>query len=203
MRLVERHGGTTTAVMLGPPAAAEQLRNAIATGVESALLLETELSDWDPQATAAALTEALRGGGHDLLLFGNESADSGGYQVGIRVAHALGLPCVTGVKGIEITDGTATVRREEGGGWEVFEVQLPAVLTVKEGINLPRYASLPGRLRAKKTEIVRIEPAWREGGLRKQRLLVPEEQGSRVELLGEGPAAAQRVVEVLKELGVA
>src|SRR5687768_9249663 len=123
-------------------------------GVESALLLETERGDWDPQATAAALSAALRDRAHDLLLFGNESADSGGYQVGIRVAHALGLPCVTGVKGIEIADGTATVRREEGGGWEIFEVKLPAVLTVKEGINLPRYASLPGRLRAKKPEIV-------------------------------------------------
>jgi electron transfer flavoprotein beta subunit len=203
LRLVQLHGGTTTAVTLGPPAAAEQLRNAVAMGVESALLLVTERSDWDPQATAAALTEALRDGGHDLLLFGNESADSGGYQVGIRVAHALGLPCVTGVKHIEIADGTATVRREEGGGWEIFEVTLPAVLTVKEGINLPRYASLPGRLRAKKTEIALVEPAWREGDLRKQRLVVPEEQGSHVEMLGDGRAAAPRIVDVLKELGVA
>jgi electron transfer flavoprotein beta subunit len=200
---VEKHGGSTTAVTLGPPAAAEQLRNAVAMGVESAVLLETERSDWDPQATAAALAPVLADGGYDLLLFGNESADSGGYQVGIRVAQALGLPCVTGVKGLEIADGKATVRREEGGGWEIFEVPLPAVLTLKEGINLPRYASLPGRLRAKKTEIVRVEPAWQEGELRKQRLVVPEEQGSRVELLGEGPAAAPRIVAVLKELGVA
>ena len=203
LRLVERHGGTTTAVTLGPPAAAEQLRNALSMGIESALLLETERSDWDPQATAAALAQALADGGHDLLLFGNESADSGGFQVGIRVAHALGLPCVTGVKGLEVAAGTATVRREEGGGWEIFEVRLPAVLTLKEGINLPRYASLPGRLRAKKTEIVSVEPAWREGDLRKQRLVVPEEQGSRVQMLGEGPVAAARVVELLKELGVA
>ena len=172
-------------------------------GIESALLLETERSDWDPQATAAALAQSLGEGGHDLILFGNESADSGGYQVGIRVAHALGLPCVTGVKGLEIADGTATVRREEGGGWEIFELRLPAVLTLKEGINLPRYASLPGRLRAKKIEIVRVEPAWHEGALRKQRLVVPQEQGSNVEMLGEGQAAAPRIVEVLKELGVA
>ncbi|HUQ22389.1 MAG TPA: electron transfer flavoprotein subunit beta/FixA family protein [Gaiellaceae bacterium] len=203
LRLVEKHGGTTTAVTLGPPAAAEQLRNAIAMGVQSAVLLETEQSDWDPQATAAALADVLRDGGHDLLLFGNESADSGGYQVGVRVAHALGLPCVTGVKGIEIAEGVAKVRREESGGWEIFEVPLPAVISVKEGINLPRYASLPGRLRAKKTEIVRVEPGWSEGGLRRQRLLVPQEHGSAVEVLGEGPAAAPRVVEVLKELGVA
>ena len=203
LRLVDRHGGTTTAVTLGAPAAAEQLRNAIAMGIESAVLLETERSDWDPQATAAALAPVLGEGGHDLLLFGNESADTGGYQVGVRVAHALGLPCVTGVKRIEVADGTATVRREESGGWEILEVRLPAVLTVMEGINLPRYASLPGRLRAKKAELVRVEPAWHEGGLRKQRLAVPEEQGTRVEVLGEGPAAAPRVVAVLRELGVA
>ena len=203
LRLVERHGGTTTAVTLGPPAAAEQLRNAVAMGVESALHLETERSDWDPQATAAALADALREGGLRPAPLRQRIGRLGRLPGGIRVAYALGLPCVTGVKGIEIADGTATVRREEGGGWEIFEVPLPAVLTVKEGINLPRYASLPGRLRAKKTEIVRVEPAWREGGLRKQRLVVPQEQGSQVEVLGEGPAAAPRVVEVLRELGVA
>jgi len=203
LRLVERHGGTTTAVTLGPPEAAEQLRNAIAMGIDAGILLESERSDWDPQATAAALAEVLRGRDDDLLLFGNESADSGGYQVGIRVAHALGLPCVSGVKGIDVDAGTATVRREEGGGWEIFEVRLPAVVTVKEGINLPRYASLPGRLRARKTELARSEPSWREGDLRKTRLVVPDEQASSVLVLGEGAAAAPRVVEVLQELGVA
>jgi len=200
---VEKHGGTTTAVTLGPPAAAEQLRNAIAMGIESGVLLESERADWDPQATAAALAPVLGEGRHDLLLFGNESADTGGYQVGVRVGHALGLPCVTRVKRIEVADGRATVRREQSGGWEILEVQLPAVVTVMEGINLPRYASLPGRLRAKKAELVRVEPEWHEGGLRKQRLSIPEEQGARVEVLGEGPAAAPRVVAMLKELGVA
>ena len=166
LRLVERHGGTTTAVTLGPPAAAEQLRNAVAMGIDSALLLETERSDWDPQATAAALAEALREGGHDLLLFGNESADSGGYQVGIRVAHTLGLPCVTGVKGLEVADGTATVRREEGGGWEIFEVPLPAVLTRQGGDQPASLRLAPGpaareedRDRARRAGVARGRPA--------------------------------------------
>ena len=111
---------------------------------------------------------------------------------------------MTGVKGIEIADGTATVRREEGGGWEIFEVPLPAVVTVKEGINLPRYASLPGRLRAKKTEIVRDRARVESRAVcASSGSSCPQEQGSQVELLGEGPAAAPRVVEVLKELGVA
>ena len=196
------HGGSATALTLGPPEAAEQLRNALAMGAESAILLETDGRDWDSQATAAAIVEATRGGGYDLLLFGNESADSGGYQVGIRVAHALGLPCVTGIKSIAVENGVATVRREAGGGWEIFEVALPAVLTVKEGINLPRYLSLPGRLRAKKTEIRRDVPTPVPGGLTKLRLVVPEDEGSRVEFLGEGPTAAPRVVEVLRELGI-
>ena len=95
---------------------------------------------------------------YDLLLFGNEAADSGDYQVGIRVAVALGLPFVGGVKALEIRDGVAVCRREAAGGWEVFELPLPAVVAVREGINLPRYPSVPGRLRARKKEIVRIVP---------------------------------------------
>ena len=178
---------------LGPPAAAEQLQNAIAMGIESAVLLETERSDWDPQATAAALADALRDGGHDLLLFGNESADSGGYQVGIRVAHALGLPCVTGIKGIEIADGMATRRgaRRAAAG-RSSRCRCRPWSRVKEGINLPRYASLPGRLRAKKTEIVRVEPAWREGGLRKQRLRRPAGAGLARRAARRRPGAPRR-----------
>src|SRR5437763_15601016 len=109
----------------------------------------------------------------DLPVVGNEAADSGDYQVGGRVAPLLGLPCVTGIKGIAIEDGRLTARREAGGGWEIFEVPLPAVVTVKEGLNLPRYASLPGRLRAKKTAIERLEPKPRESALVTTRLVVP------------------------------
>ena len=139
----------------------------------------------------------------DLLLFGNEAADSGDYQIGVRVAHALGLPCVTGIKGIAIDDGRLTARREAGGGWEIFELTPPAVVTVKEGINLPRYASLPGRLRAKKTPIERIEPQPLASALVTTRLVVPPEQETHVEIIGGGAEATPRVVEVLRELGLA
>jgi electron transfer flavoprotein beta subunit len=202
IRLVAGHGGTTTVLTLGPPTAVEQLQNAVAMGVESAILLETDADDWDPDATAAAIADAIRGRSVDLLLFGNESADNGNYQVPIRVAHALGLPCVTGIKGIEVRDGTALARREAGGGWEVFELPLPAVIAVREGINLPRYLSLPGRLRAKKTEIERISPERRAGGLAKIRLALPVEEAKTVEILGDGAGAAPRVVEMLRDLGL-
>ena len=204
VRITERHGGSTTVMTLGPAAATEQLQNALAMGIAAAVLLETDGGDWSAEATAAALVDAIRARVEpfDLLLFGNEAADSGDYQVGVRVAHALGLPCVTGIKRITIDDGRLTAHREAGGGWEIFELPLPAVVTVKEGINLPRYASLPGRLRAKKTEIERIEPQPRASALETVRLVVPPEQRSDVEILGGGPDAAPRVVEVLRDLGL-
>ena len=202
IRIAEQHGGTTTVLTLGPPGAVEQLQNALAMGVGAAVLLETDGSDWNAEETAAAIADAVRERAFDLLLFGNEAADTGDYQVGVRVAHALGLPCVTGIKGIEINGGTLTARREAGGGWEIFELTLPAVATVKEGINLPRYASLPGRLRAKKTPIERIEPRRRASGLETIRLVVPEERRSQVAILGRGGEAAPRVVEILRDLGL-
>ncbi len=203
LRIVGEHGGSTTVLTLGPPDAAEQLQNAMAMGVESAVLLETDGSDWNAEATAAALADAISAQPEpfDVLLFGNEAADTGDYQVGVRVAHALGVPCVTGIKGIAIKDGTLTARREAGGGWEIFELRLPAVVTVKEGINLPRYASLPGRLRAKKTQIGRIEPQPRASTLETIRLVVPPEQETHVQILA-GADAAPHVVEVLRELGL-
>ena len=120
----------------------------------------------------------------------------------MRVAAALDLPCVTGIKGIEVDGGGVVARREAAGGWEVFEVPLPAVISVKEGINLPRFPSLPGRLRAKKAELETHTPERRAPGLEKVRLVVPVEEPSAVEILGNGPEAAPRVVEVLRELGV-
>lgn len=207
VRLIETHGGSTTVLTLGPEVATEQLRDAMALGIDRAVLLETDGREWDPIATAEAIVDAIRaqqaaGTDFDLLLFGNEAADTGDYQVGIRVAHALGLPCVTGIKGLEITDGSAVARREAEGGWEIFEIALPAVFTAKEGINLPRYPSVPGRLKAKKKEIERLTPQRRDGGLEKVRLKLPEEQAGEVEILGNGPEAAPRVVEVLQRLGI-
>jgi electron transfer flavoprotein beta subunit len=204
LRIAETHGGSTTVMTLGATAATEQLQNAMAMGIGSAVLLETDGGDWSASATAAALAEAIhsRAAPFDLLLFGNEAADSGDHQVGVRVAHALGLPCVTGIKGITIEHGRLTARREAGGGWEIFELPLPAVVTVREGINLPRYASLTGRLRAKKTPIERIEPRPRASALETIRLVLPPQHQSHVEILGGGAEAAPRVVEVLRDLGL-
>ncbi len=202
VRLVEAHGGSATALTLGPAAAEEQLRDALAMGVENALLLETDGREWDPGATAGAIADAIRAASapFDLLLFGMEAADSGDQQVGVRVAEALDWPCVTGVKALEIRPGMAVARREAPGGWEEYELPLPAVITVKEGLNLPRYPPLMGRLKAKKRVIPRHQPAWGGNGLEKVRLKLPPETGRQVEILGAGPQAAAKAVEVLQKL---
>jgi electron transfer flavoprotein beta subunit len=208
VRLVEAQGGSSTVLTLGAAAGEEELRDALAIGIERAILLETGVSDWDPMATAAAIVEAVRSDEtaaqpFDLLLFGNEAADSGDYQVAVRVAAALGLPCVNGIKALEIRDGRAIARREAaGGGWEVYDVPLPAVVAVKEGINLPRYPSVPGRLRARKKEIQRIVPVLRPAGPEKIRLRLPEERRTAADVLGTGPEAAPQVVALFERLGM-
>jgi electron transfer flavoprotein beta subunit len=208
VRIVEKHGGSTTVLTLGPAAAEDQLRDAMAIGIERALLLETDGREWDPVATAEAIVATIKSeeaanGPFDLIMFGNESADTGGYQVGIRVAVALDRPIVTGVKALEVVEGSVVARREIGGGrWESFEVDLPAVVAVKEGINLPRYPSVPGRLRAKRKEVARVTPEWRAGGLEKIGLRLPQEERSRAEVIGQGPEAAPALVDLLERIGV-
>jgi electron transfer flavoprotein beta subunit len=203
VRLVEAAGGEVVVLTLGPAEAEEQLRDCMAIGADRGILLRTG-DDWDAQATAAAIVDAVGGEEpFDLLLFGNESADAGGYQVGIRVAYALGLPVVTGLKKIEVGDGRARCERDVGGARDVYDVALPAVLTVLEGLNLPRYPSVPGRLRAKSKPLAVAEPVRPEQKLEKLRLVVPAGQGKQAEILGTGPDAAPRVVEVMQQLGVA
>src|SRR5258708_27167343 len=143
VRLVERHGGSVTVLTLGPPAAADQLRDMLALGASRAVLLETDGREWGPIATAEAIVAAVRGRAepegqaadatgcpYDLLLFGNEAADTGDYQVPVRVAHALGLPCVTGIKNLEVTVGASgQARRESGGSRQILDPPLPAILS--------------------------------------------------------------------------
>jgi electron transfer flavoprotein beta subunit len=204
VRLVERQGGSVTVLTLGPPAAADQLRDMLALGASRAVLLETDGREWGAIATAEAIVAEVGGPDrpYDLLLFGNEAADTGDYQVAVRVAHALGLPCVTGIKNLEVTDAGVRAKREYRGTEEVFDIPLPAVVSVKEGINLPRYPSLPGRLRAKRATIETHEPQWRSDGLTKERLRVPAGESKRAEVLGTGADAVPALVALLDELGI-
>ncbi|MFL5861423.1 MAG: electron transfer flavoprotein subunit beta/FixA family protein [Solirubrobacteraceae bacterium] len=204
IRLVEGHGGESVALTLGPAEAEEQLRDMMAIGIDRGIHLVTDGDEWDAQATAAAIIAAIRDDGtpFDLLLFGNESADAGNYQVAVRVAYALGLPVVNGIKAITVDSDRLRCEREVPGGRDVYEVPTPAVVTVKEGINLPRYPSVPGRMRAKRKPLASSRPGRSEPRLEMVRLKLPEGSSKQADVLGHGADAAPRVVEILTEIGV-
>ena len=206
VQLIEANGGEAVVLTLGPPEAEEQLRDAMAIGADRAIHLVTDEEEWDPQATAAAIVDAIRddeaaNGAFDLVMFGNESADSGGYQVGIRVAHALGRPIATGLKALTVDGASVRCEQDFGGARDVYALPLPAVVSVKEGLNLPRYPSVPGRLRAQRKPLDTGSPERPAARLEMLRLVVPEGQGKQAEILGEGAAAAPRVVEMLQQIG--
>ena len=207
VRLIETNKGESVVITVGPAEAVEQLRDCMALGIDRAIHLRTYGRDWDGEATAAALAQAIREdeaeeGRFDLVLFGNESADSGGFQVGIRVAYALGRPCVTGLKKVALEGASVRCEQDVEGGRDVYVVPLPAVLTVKEGLNLPRYPSVPGRMRARSKPVMVLNPQRPEQRLELVGLAVPAGQGRRAESLGSGPAAAPAIVDMLSEAGL-
>ncbi len=207
VRLIEANKGESVVVTLGPPEAVEQLRDAMALGVDRAIHLQTDGQEWDAEATAGALLEAIltdeaTNGPFDIIFFGNESADSGGFQVGLRVAYALGRPCVTGLKKVTLEGSSARCEQEVEGGRDVYVVPLPVVLTVKEGLNLPRYPSVPGRMRARTKPVAMSTPPRPAPHLELVKLALPAGHGRRAESLGNGAEAAPAVIDMLRLAGV-
>ena len=203
VRIAGRTGGSAGVLTVGAPESEEQLRYAMSMGADHAVRVDAPDADGDPEATAAAITGALGDlPPYDLVLFGAASADAGHAQVGLRVACALRRPVVGGVKGIDPGPGRVSLRREVGDGVEVHEAPLPAVVTVLEGLNLPRYPTITGRLRAKRAPVRVVPAAPAPGGLRTRRLRHRPMAHAETVVLGRGADAAPAVVDVLAELGV-
>jgi electron transfer flavoprotein beta subunit len=204
VQLVEEHGGSVTLLSMGTAETEEQLREQLAIGADRAILIETDGGEADPQATAAALAQAIADDGtaFDLVILGSESADVGGYQTGIRLAHRLGYPVVTNVKQLKVADGVATCERAVGPMREVYETTLPAVITVKDGLNIPRYPSVPGRIKARKKPIEHVSIELAAPRMEKIKLLVPQTEAKGATDLGTGADAARELVEVMKQIGV-
>lgn len=207
VRLVEAHGGEAVVLTLGPAEAIDQLRDAMALGVARAIHLVTDGGEWDPESTVGAIVDAVRAdeaatGRFDLVLLGNEAADSGGYQVAVRLGRLLGRPTVTGIKGLAVADGIVRCEQEVAGGRDVYALPLPAVVAVLEGLNIPRFPSVPGRLRAKNKPVTASTPVRPAQRLEMVRLVVPQGASKQAVVLGHGPDAAPAVVDTLNALGV-
>jgi electron transfer flavoprotein beta subunit len=200
--------GDATVLSLGPADTVEQLRGALGVGAKAAVLIEADPVGYGPADIAreiAAVVKAHEAEGktYDLILLGNDAADTGDFQVGIRLAYELGRPVVNGVRTVEVAGGVATARGDGIDGVETYEVPLPAVVTVLEGGVEPRYPTITGRMKAKKTPIETVQPRNAPRGPERVRLTLPPAQPSTVDVLGEGPDAAAAVVDLLQRLGVA
>ncbi len=158
LRLKERHGGEVVVCSAGPARVAQVLREALARGADRAIHVEdSRLAAADAFAVAAALAEAMRGEGFDLVLTGLQSDDQGFAQVGVVLAELLGMPHATIIMEVAVEGGALRVKRELEGGWfQWVAMPLPALLTIQSGINQLRYATLKGIMAAKKKEIRKV-----------------------------------------------
>jgi len=155
----EKLGGNVTALSMGPPQAAEALKETLAVGVDDSVLLsDRNFGGSDTLATSYTLARAIKKiGAYDMILCGYQAIDGDTAQVGPGIAEELGIPCVTYVKKIrEIKDGLVTLERMLETGFQVIEVKLPVIITVVKDINTPRLPSLRGKMKARKAEI----PVW-------------------------------------------
>ncbi len=156
-------GGEAAVLTLGDADAVEQLRSALAVGATAATQIVAESATFGPADVAREIAAVVRdheaaGQPRDLVLLGNDAADSGDFQVGIRLAYELGRPVVNGAKVVSIEDDTVVARVEGPDGVETYRVRLPAVVTIREGGVEPRYPSVPGRMKAKKVPVEERTP---------------------------------------------
>ena len=209
VRLVEANGGESVVLTLGVAEAEEQLRDAMAIGVDRGIHLVTDGEEWDPEATAGAIVEAIRAdeaasGPFDLIFFGNESADSGGYQVGLRVAYALGRPCATGIKAVVRRGRLGALRA--GGRRRPRRVRAAAARRGDRARGAqPAPLPVGARPDARRQEAARAERARSrpQSRLERARLVVPAGETKQAAVLGRGPDAAAAVVDLLEQIGVA
>ena len=199
--------GAVTVLTLGAAEAEEQLRYALSVGAGDGILIEADPDDFGPSDVAAAIAEVVRareseGTPVDLVLVGNDAADTGDFQVGIRLAHLLDRPVCAGIKQVSVDGSLATLTGDGPEGTEVYDVALPAVVTILEGGAEPRYPSVIGRMKAKKANVARASTSITPRGNGRLRLTVPSPPPTEVTVLGTGAGAAPAVVAMLKELGV-
>lgn len=207
IQVAKATGGEATVLTLGGEDALEQLRDALAVGCSGAVRIDADADRFGPADVAAAIADVVRrqeaaGTAYDLVLLGNDAADTGDFQVGVRLAYALDRPVVTGIATAEVSGSTVTTRGDGPVGTEVFELDLPAVVTVMEGGVTPRYPSIPGRMKAKRAPVETLAAGREPTGGGRVRLKLPPAQPSQVEILGQGADAAPAVVDLLQQLGV-
>jgi len=190
--------GEVAVICLGPAAAQETIRTALAMGADRGILLQTDAIPADGLEAAKALAAELKDGGWDLILFGKMAIDDYNHQVGPMVAELLGLPCVTAVAHLALDGGKGVAEREIECGIEVVEFLIPAVLTTDKGLNEPRYPALKGIMAAKKKPL-EVKPVQLGAGGVEILAMTPPPERKDGKIVGEGPDAVPELVRLLRE----
>ncbi|WP_010651087.1 electron transfer flavoprotein subunit beta/FixA family protein [Oceanobacillus massiliensis] len=153
------HGGEVTVITIGDEDSEKQLRTALAMGADKAVLVNTEedLEEGDQYTTAKILAAYLDDKNADLILAGNVAIDEASGQVGPRLAEILGFPYVSTITSLKIDGNTVLLEKDVEGDAEIIETSLPLLVTCQQGLNEPRYPSLPGIMKAKKKPLEELE----------------------------------------------
>jgi electron transfer flavoprotein beta subunit len=151
LRIRSAHGGTVTIISAGPERSVEAIRTALAMGADKGMLIKSPAADkCDGLGIARILAAALKNIKFDLIIAGQRAVDDDNFQVGTALAEFLSIPNISLVIKEEIADGKIRCCRTVEGGTVVLEAPLPALFTTQKGLNEPRYASLPGIMKAKR-----------------------------------------------------
>jgi len=209
LRIKEAHGGTVTIISAGPERSVEAIRTALAMGADKGMLIKDPAADnCDGLGIARILATALKNIKFDLIIAGQRAVDDDNFQVGTAVAEFLGIPNISLVIKEEIADGKIKCQRTVEGGTVVLEAPLPALFTTQRGLNEPRYASLPGIMKAKKKPLdiksfsdIGIDAS--EIGEPKSKILAmrlpPEREGGRIIKGDSSQSIAAELVKTLHE----
>ena len=150
VKIKEESGAEVTVLTLGPDRSENVLRTALAMGADKGIIVELD-EEVDEYTLSKYIVAAIKDQPFDLILGGNMAVDSGSGQVAIRVAEELGIPHVSTITGLTLEGNKATVERDVEGDVEIIEVNLPFLATAQQGLNEPRYPSLPGIMKARKS----------------------------------------------------
>jgi len=211
LQIREAQGGSVTVVSMGPQKAVETIRTALAMGADKGVHINDPAAEGsDALATAKILSAALKEIPFDLIIAGHRAVDEDNFQVASAVAEYLGIPQVSMVVKAELLDGKIRCHRTIEGGTVVVEAGLPALFTTQRGLNEPRYASLPGIMKAKKKPVdvktiadLGIDPSTVGQASRKVKIkgmkLPPERQAVRMIDGESSQEKAAALVRVLHE----
>lgn len=206
IQLRDKHGGEVVLVTVGDEDSEKELRTGLAMGADRAVLIEDEdVEDGDAFSTQEILAAYFKENEPDLILGGNVAVDGGSGQVGPRLAEKLGMNHATSIVKIDIDGDTATVERDVEGDKEVLELKLPVLLTAQQGLNEPRYPSLPGIMKAKKKPLdtldlddLDLDEDDVEGKIKTvERYLPPAKEAGKI-LAGEIDDQVKELVSLLK-----